>query len=136
MSHPIRHSTHSTAGAARTGVLHTLRGEVRTPAFAPVGTYATVKGMTPPEVAGVGADMLLCNAMHLQVRPGVEVIEEMGGLHDFMGWKRPILTDSGGYQVFSLKEFVKVSEEGAKFRAPLDGNWRMMTPESSTQAQE
>jgi queuine tRNA-ribosyltransferase len=136
MSRPISFELLATAGSARTGVLHTLRGDVRTPAFAPVGTYATVKGMTPPEIESVGADMVLANAMHLQVRPGVEVVEELGGLHQFMGWQKPILTDSGGYQIFSLKEFVKVSEEGVRYRAPLDGNWRKLTPESSTRAQE
>lgn len=136
MTSPIRLEITQQAGQARTGVLHTLRGPVRTPAFAPVGTYACIKGMLPEEVASLGADMVLANAMHLTVRPGVELLEEMGGLHSFMGWKRPILTDSGGYQVFSLNEFCKVSEKGVKYRAPLDGNWRTLTPESSTQAQE
>jgi len=136
MSRPITYALHATAGPARTGVLHTLRGEVRTPAFAPVGTYATVKGLIAPEIEGLGADMVLANAMHLMVRPGVDVIEDMGGLHAFMGWERPILTDSGGYQVFSLKEFVQVSEEGVRFRSPRDGEWRTITPESSTRTQE
>lgn len=136
MTSPIQLEITATAGRARTGVLHTRRGTVRTPAFAPVGTYATIKGMVPQEVASLGADMVLANAMHLSVRPGVDLIEEMGGLHTFMGWDRPILTDSGGYQVFSLKEFCKVSEKGVKYRAPLDGNWRVLTPESSTRAQE
>ncbi len=136
MNGPIQLHVHAQAGVARTGRLCTLRGEVRTPAFAPVGTYGSVKGMTPEDVSALGADMILCNAMHLQVRPGADQVEEMGGLHTFIGWKGPILTDSGGYQVFSLKDFVKVSEEGARYRAPLDGNWRLLTPESSTRAQE
>lgn len=136
MSRPIHHTVHATAGAARSGVLQTLRGEVRTPAFAPVGTYGTVKGLIAPEIEGLGADMVLANALHLSVRPGVETVEELGGLHAFMGWRRPILTDSGGYQVFSLKEHCRVSEQGVRWRSPRDGEWRELTPESSTRNQE
>jgi queuine tRNA-ribosyltransferase len=102
----------------------------------PVGTYGTVKGMTPLELGELGADMLLANAYHLWVRPGHREIEALGGLHGFMGWDGPILTDSGGYQVFSLRDVSKVTEEGVRFRAPLDGQYRKLTPEVSVEVQE
>ncbi len=129
-------TTTAAAGAARAGVLTTPHGRVNTPAFMPVGTYGTVKGMTPEELRGLGADIVLSNAMHLWVRPGHKRIEALGGLHRFMGWDGPILTDSGGYQIFSLKEFIKVREESVRFRAPLDGQYRVISPELCVEIQE
>lgn len=126
----------ATAGMARTGLLRTPHGPVRTPAFMPVGTYGTVKGMTPRELRGLGADIVLSNAYHLWVRPGHRQVEALGGLHRFMGWDGPILTDSGGFQIFSLKKFATVQEEGVRFRAPLDGQYRNMTPEVCVEIQE
>ena len=126
----------ATAGMARTGVLRTPHGPVRTPAFMPVGTYGTVKSMTPPDLRELGVDMILANAMHLWVRPGHKQIEALGGLHKFMGWDGPILTDSGGFQIFSLKEFIKVREQDVRFRAPLDGNYRTISPELCVEIQE
>jgi queuine tRNA-ribosyltransferase len=133
---PLSLTIDATAGMARTGLLRTPHGPVRTPAFMPVGTYGTVKSMTPADLRTLGVDMILSNAMHLWVRPGHERIEALGGLHRFMHWDGPILTDSGGFQIFSLKEFVKVKEEGVRFRAPLDGEYRTMTPELCVQIQE
>ena len=132
----LKLTINATAGPARTGLLETPHGPVETPAFMPVGTYGTVKGMTPLELRTLGTSILLCNAYHLWVRPGHLRIEGLGGLHRFMGWSGPILTDSGGYQVFSLRDFVKISEEGVRFRAPLDGNYRNMTPEVCVEIQE
>ena len=126
----------ATAGAARTGVLTTPHGTAQTPAFMPVGTYASVKGMTPVDLRDLGAEIVLSNAMHLWVRPGHTKIAELGGLHRFMGWDGPILTDSGGFQIFSLKDFIKISENGVRFRAPLDGQYRVMTPELCVEIQE
>ena len=114
----IEFSLLSTAGMARTGILQTPHGAVQTPAFMPVGTYGTVKGMTPKDLKAVGSQIILSNAYHLWVRPGHDKIKKLGGLHHFMGWDGPILTDSGGYQVFSLKDFCKITEEGVRFRAP------------------
>ena len=108
-------------GGARTGALTTPRGEIRTPAFMPVGTAATVKAMTPEEVRELGADVLLCNTYHLMLRPGAERVKKLGGLHRFMNWPRPILTDSGGFQVFSLSERRKIDDTGVTFRSHLDG---------------
>jgi queuine tRNA-ribosyltransferase len=136
MASCLRLELHATLGAARTGTLHTPHGPVPTPAFMPVGTYGTVKGMTPLDLRAAGASIVLSNTLHLWVRPGDELIRDLGGLHGFMGWNGPILTDSGGYQVFSLKEFSKVSEDGVRFRAPKDGQYRMMTPEVCVQIQE
>ena len=102
----------------------------------PVGTAGTVKGLTPLEVREAGASMVLANTYHLWVRPGHELVRRLGGLHAFMHWDGPILTDSGGYQVFSLKEFTKVSEQGVRFRSPMDGEWRMLTPELAVEIQE
>ena len=127
---------HATAGLARTGTLHLPHGDVQTPAFMPVGTQGTVKGLTPVEVRGAGAEMVLSNTYHLWVRPGHERIKALGGLHKMMDWDGPILTDSGGFQVFSLKEMRKVTEEGVRFRSPLDGQWRMLTPEVAIEIQE
>lgn len=126
----------SSANMARSGVLRTPHGDVPTPAFMPVGTYATVKGISPRELKEVGASIVLSNAYHLWVRPGAELIESLGGLHHFMGWDGPILTDSGGYQVFSLSEFRKITEEGVRFRSPLDGHYRMLSPEVCIGIQE
>lgn len=125
-----------TLGAARTGVFHLPHGDVPTPAFMPVGTRGTVKGVTPRELRELGASMVLSNTYHLWVRPGHELIRRLGGLHTFMGWDGPILTDSGGFQVFSLREWTKVSEEGVTFRSPEDGEWRTLTPEVSIEVQE
>jgi queuine tRNA-ribosyltransferase len=123
-------------GAARAGVLTLPHGRVPTPAFMPVGTRGTVRGLSPEDVANSGASMLLANAYHLWVRPGEDVVAHLGGLHRFMGWTRPILTDSGGFQVFSLKEFATVSEEGVRFRAPEDGAYRFLSPEVCVAVQE
>jgi queuine tRNA-ribosyltransferase len=125
----------STSGAARHGVMRFRRGEVRTPAFMPVGTYGTVKSVTPEEVSADGADMILGNTFHLMLRPGTEVIRLHGGLHEFMHWPGPILTDSGGFQVFSLAAMRKLGEEGVKFRSPVNGDEVFLTPEQSMQVQ-
>jgi queuine tRNA-ribosyltransferase len=122
-------------GAARRGRLRFPRGEVDTPAFMPVGTYGTVKAMTPEELRELGAQIILGNTFHLMLRPGTEVIRAHGDLHDFMHWEGPILTDSGGFQVFSLAEMRKISEEGVRFQSPVDGSKVLMTPESSMRVQ-
>ena len=111
------------------------RGEIRTPAFMPVGTAATVKAMRPEEVRASGADIILGNTYHLMLRPGAERVAKLGGLHRFMGWKRPILTDSGGYQVMSLSELTRVTEEGVAFASHLDGSRHMLSPERSIEVQ-
>lgn len=111
----------ATDGKARTGAMQFPRGEVATPAFMPVGTYGSVKGLSPQQVRDTGADIILGNTFHLMLRPGTEVIMNHGDLHDFTGWSRPILTDSGGFQVFSLGEMRKISEQGVKFKSPVDG---------------
>jgi len=125
----------NTCGAARSGTLSFKRGEVRTPAFMPVGTYGTVKGVTPEEVADSDADMILGNTFHLMLRPGTDVIRKHGGLHGFMNWHGPILTDSGGFQVFSLAAMRKVTEEGVRFQSPVNGDTVMLTPERSMEVQ-
>jgi queuine tRNA-ribosyltransferase len=117
------------AGDPRLGRLHTPRGVVDTPAFMPVGTQATIKALTTDEVAGLGAQIVLANTFHLYLRPGPELIERAGGLHRFMRWERPILTDSGGYQVFSLAKMRRLSADGVTFRSPLDGSEHHFTPE-------
>jgi queuine tRNA-ribosyltransferase len=126
---------HGTDGAARSGAIAMERGEIRTPAFMPVGTAATVKAMRPEEVRASGADIILGNTYHLMLRPGAERVAKLGGLHRFMGWDRPILTDSGGYQVMSLSELTKTSEEGVRFKSHLDGSTHMLTPERSIEIQ-
>jgi queuine tRNA-ribosyltransferase len=128
-------TTQATDGAARTGIVRTRRGEIRTPAFMPVGTAATVKAMRPDEVRASGADIILGNTYHLMLRPGAERVAKLGGLHRFMGWERPILTDSGGYQVMSLSELTKTSEDGVRFKSHLDGSTHMLTPERSVEVQ-
>ena len=124
-------SISATDGAARAGVIAMQRGEIRTPAFMPVGTAATVKAMRPAEVRATGADIILGNTYHLMLRPTAERMARFGGLHKFMGWDRPILTDSGGYQVMSLSALTKQSEEGVAFKSHLDGSRHMLTPERS-----
>ncbi|MDP2140828.1 MAG: tRNA guanosine(34) transglycosylase Tgt [Gammaproteobacteria bacterium] len=126
----------STDGLARRGTLTFPRGEVQTPAFMPVGTYGTVKGVTPEQVADSGAQILLGNTFHLMLRPGTDVIRKHGGLHEFIGWDKPILTDSGGFQVFSLGDMRKITEEGVKFRSPVDGAQVFLGPESAIKVQQ
>jgi len=121
---------------ARLGRMVTPHGEVATPAFMPVATQGTVKATTPRELRELGAEIILSNAYHLYLRPGAELVERMGGLHGFMGWDGPILTDSGGYQVFSLKDLCRISEEGAHFRSHLDGSAHFLTPENVVRTQE
>jgi queuine tRNA-ribosyltransferase len=122
-------------GGARRGQLHLAHGTVQTPAFMPVGTYGTVKAMTPEELRATGAEILLGNTFHLMLRPGTDVIRAHGDLHDFMHWSGPILTDSGGFQVFSLAALRQISEEGVRFRSPVNGDRILLTPESSLQVQ-
>ncbi len=125
----------ATDGKARTGTIDMLRGSIRTPAFMPVGTAATVKAMRPAEVRAAGADIILGNTYHLMLRPGAERVAALGGLHGFMGWERPILTDSGGYQVMSLSALTKMSEEGVAFSSHIDGSKHMLSPERSMEIQ-
>jgi queuine tRNA-ribosyltransferase len=128
-------SISATDGTARTGAISMLRGEIRTPAFMPVGTAATVKAMKPGDVQWAGADIILGNTYHLMLRPGAERVARLGGLHSFMGWERPILTDSGGYQVMSLSDLARITEEGVAFKSHLDGSRHMITPERSIEIQ-
>jgi queuine tRNA-ribosyltransferase len=125
----------ATDGAARSGTIAVRRGEIRTPAFMPVGTAATVKAVKPGDVRASGADIILGNTYHLMLRPGAERVARLGGLHRFMGWDRPILTDSGGYQVMSLADLTKVSEDGVAFASHLDGTRHLLTPERSVEVQ-
>src|SRR6187455_3135886 len=124
-----------TDGAARSGVMTTPHGTVETPAFMAVGTQGAVKGITHRDLEGAGSQILLSNTYHLHLRPGDEVIARRGGLHQFIGWARPILTDSGGYQVFSLAGRRTITEDGVRFRSHLDGSSHMLTPESATDIQ-
>ena len=126
---------HATDGKARTGQINTPRGEIRTPAFMPVGTAATVKAMMPESVRSTGADILLGNTYHLMLRPTAERIERLGGLHKFMNWERPILTDSGGFQVMSLAGLRKLTEQGVTFKSHVDGSSHEITPERSMEIQ-
>ena len=128
-------SLDATDGKARTGVISTPKGEIRTPAFMPVGTAATVKAMMPESVAATGADILLGNTYHLMLRPTAERIAALGGLHRFMNWDKPILTDSGGFQVMSLASLRKLSENGVKFKSHIDGSEHMLSPERSMEIQ-
>jgi len=127
---------HKTDGLARRGSLKLAHGTMETPAFMPVGTYGTVKAMSPLELKEIGAHTILGNTFHLWLRPGLEVIESHGGLHKFMGWDKPILTDSGGFQVFSLGAMRKISEEGVKFQNPINGDTCFLTPEESMRIQK
>ena len=131
----MKFDVHSTDGPARTGTLTFRRGAVKTPAFMPVGTYGSVKSMTPEEVSASGAEMILGNTFHLMLRPGTGIIRKHGGLHEFMHWQGPLLTDSGGFQVFSLAELRKLTEEGVKFRSPVNGDEVFLTPEKSMEVQ-
>ena len=126
---------HATDSRARTGAIAMRRGTIRTPAFMPVGTAATVKAMKPGNVAAAGADIILGNTYHLMLRPGAERVARLGGLHALMGWSRPILTDSGGYQVMSLADLTKRSEDGVAFKSHLDGSRHLLTPERSIEVQ-
>ena len=125
----------ATDGRARTGALHFPRGEVRTPAFMPVGTYGSVKGMLPRDIEAIGADIILGNTFHLMLRPGTEVVRQHGDLHNFIQWQKPILTDSGGFQVFSLGAMRNIKEEGVTFQSPVDGSKTFLSPEVSMQVQ-
>ena len=126
----------ATQGQARRGRLHTAHGIIETPAFMPVGTYGTVKGMTPLQLRDVGAQIVLGNTFHLMLRPGSEVIRDLGGIQKFMGWHGPVLTDSGGFQVWSLGDLRKLSETGVEFRSPINGDKVFLTPERSLQVQQ
>ena len=135
MSTRFAFDIHARDGAARTGTIRMLRGDIRTPAFMPVGTAATVKAMKPETVRKTGADIILGNTYHLMLRPGAERVAKLGGLHTFMNWHRPILTDSGGYQVMSLSDLRKLTEKGVEFRSHIDGSKHMLTPERSMEIQ-
>ncbi|ALI56208.1 tRNA guanosine(34) transglycosylase Tgt [Celeribacter marinus] len=135
MTQRFSFSLAATDGKARTGVISTPRGDIRTPAFMPVGTAATVKAMMPESVAATGADILLGNTYHLMLRPTAERIDRLGGLHKFMNWDKPILTDSGGFQVMSLAELRKLTEKGVTFRSHIDGSKHELTPERSMEIQ-
>lgn len=126
----------ATDGAARAGVFHTLHGPLETPLFAPVGTQATVKAVTPRDLKDIGATLILANTYHLYLRPGDDLIRDMGGLHRFMGWQWPILTDSGGFQVWSLSSINKIDDEGVTFRSHIDGSTHRLTPERSIAIQQ
>ena len=136
--HAAKLELHATdpATAARRGTLHTPHGAIETPAFMPVGTQATVKGLTNDQLQATGAQMILGNTYHLTLRPGEEIIADFGGLHAFMGWAGPILTDSGGFQIFSLAQRTKISEQGAEFRSHIDGALVQLTPERAMAIQE
>ena len=135
MTERFTFSIHATDGKARTGAIQTQRGTIRTPAFMPVGTAATVKAMLPGSVAETGADILLGNTYHLMLRPGAERVERLGGLHRFMNWGGPILTDSGGFQVMSLADLRKLTEEGVRFASHIDGSKHLLSPETSMEIQ-
>lgn len=131
----LKFEIHKTHKKSRTGTLKTAHGDIKTPAFMPVGTKATVKGMIPENVKEVGSDVILGNTYHLMLKPGSKLIQEFGGLHKFMNWDKPILTDSGGFQVMSLTSLRKISEEGVLFSSHIDGSKHMLSPETSTQIQ-
>ena len=131
----FRFELQATDGQARAGVIHTPRGQIRTPAFMPVGTAGTVKAMLPENVRDTGADIILGNTYHLMLRPGAERIAALGGLHGFMNWPRPILTDSGGFQVMSLASLRKLTEEGVRFASHIDGSRHLLSPERSMEIQ-
>jgi queuine tRNA-ribosyltransferase len=131
----MQFSLHNTDGLARRGTVYLPHGEVQTPAFMPVGTYGTVKAMSPLELNEIQAHIVLGNTFHLWLRPGLEVVAAHEGLHKFMGWNKPILTDSGGFQVWSLGELRKISEAGVKFKSPINGDSCFLTPEESMRTQ-
>ena len=131
----VLHKTATGETRARRGTVHLNHGDVQTPAFMPVGTYGTVKGMLPRDIEAIGADIILGNTFHLWLRPGTEVIDKFGGLHKFMHWDKPVLTDSGGFQVFSLGAMRKITEEGVNFKSPIDGAKVFLSPEKSMQIQ-
>ena len=135
MKNKMKYELINTDGKARRGRLTFDRGAVETPAFMPVGTYGTVKGMKTEEVEATGAHIILGNTFHLMLRPGTDIIEQHGGLHGFMNWDKPILTDSGGFQVFSLGKMRKITEEGVRFSSPVNGEKIMLTPERSMEVQ-
>jgi len=135
MKERMKYELINTDGKARRGRLTFERGTVETPAFMPVGTYGTVKGMKTEEVADTGAEIILGNTFHLMLRPGTDIIEQHGDLHDFINWEKPILTDSGGFQVFSLGKMRKITEEGVRFSSPVNGEKIMLTPERSMEVQ-
>lgn len=135
MSERFKFTISATDGKARTGCIKMQRGDIRTPGFMPVGTAATVKAMKPEMVREIGADIILGNTYHLMLRPGAERVARLGGLHSFMNWQRPILTDSGGYQVMSLSDLRKLTEQGVEFRSHIDGSKHMLTPERSMEIQ-
>jgi len=132
----MQFTLHKQDGLARRGTVHLAHGDVQTPAFMPVGTYGTVKAMSPLELKEIDAHIILGNTFHLWLRPGLEVIAAHGGLHKFMGWNGPVLTDSGGFQVFSLGAMRKISEEGVKFKSPINGDTCFLTPEESMRIQK
>ena len=131
----MKFTLHNTDGKARRGTLEFKRGHIETPAFMPVGTYGSVKGLSPQEVEELGADIILGNTFHLMLRPGTEIVKQHGSLHNFMGWQKPILTDSGGFQVWSLAKLRKITEQGVIFRSPVNGDKIELTPERSMQVQ-
>ncbi|MGX7952518.1 tRNA guanosine(34) transglycosylase Tgt [Tsuneonella sp. HG249] len=135
MNPRFQFTIHATDGSARMGKIAMRRGEIHTPAFMPVGTAATVKAMKPETVRATGADIILGNTYHLMLRPGAERVARLGGLHKFMNWQRPVLTDSGGYQVMSLADLRKLTEDGVSFRSHIDGTQHMLTPERSMEIQ-
>jgi queuine tRNA-ribosyltransferase len=132
----MRFEIAATAGAARRGKITFARGVVDTPAFMPIGTYGTVKAVTPEELVELGSQIILGNTFHLMLRPGVEVVRAHGGLHEFMHWEGPILTDSGGFQIWSLEKLRRLSEQGVEFNSPVDGAKVMLTPERSIEVQD
>jgi queuine tRNA-ribosyltransferase len=135
-SDPFTFNLVATDGPARAGVFHTPHGSLQTPVFAPVGTQATVKALTPAQLSELGASLVLSNTYHLYLRPGADLVEQMGGLHNFAGWSNPMLTDSGGFQVFSLTKIRKIDEEGVTFKSHIDGSMHRLTPEKSIEVQE
>ncbi len=136
MSEPFTFELLARDGSARAGIFHTPHGDLPTPIFAPVGTQATVKAVTPRQLEELNAHLVLANTYHLFLRPGADLVAEMGGLHTFMRWPRPILTDSGGFQVFSLSETRKIDEDGVTFKSHIDGSTQRLTPETSIAVQE
>jgi len=136
MKTPFSFDLHAQRGPARAGVFHTPHGDILTPVFAPVGTRATVKGITPAQLHDLETQLVLANTYHLYLRPGDELIAEMGGLHAFMGWDKPILTDSGGFQVFSMGEINAIDDEGVTFQSHIDGSRHRFTPEKSIRIQD